>query len=251
MPEFKDNFSHHSDIYSKYRPDYPEELFSYLSSLTQEHGQAWDVGTGNGQAAKALTNYFEKVYANDPSEAQIQNAFHHEKIIYKVEAAEHTCLPDHSVDLITVAQALHWFDIELFYAEVRRVLKHDGIIAVWTYYLPSLNPEIDALIKEFHDITLKSYWQWENALVAQQYKTLPFPFEIIPSPVFTIQKSLSTDEIMGLIRSWSAVQRFIQREGYDPLPELSEKINHFWKDSDRRRIATWHIYLRLGRQSSV
>jgi len=247
MSFFKDKFSKHSGIYQKFRPDYPESLFSFLSSLTPEHNLAWDAGTGNGQAAKALTRYFNKVYATDPSEMQIRNAFYHKKIIYKVETSEHSSLSDNSVDLITVAQALHWFDIKLFYSEVKRVLKPQGIIAVWTYNLPKISPEIDAIIKYFHDVTLGPFWQSENQLVAQSYDTVSFPFNSLETPSFTIEKNLSFEDVVGLIRSWSALQLYIQQTGTDPLEKLGAEISNNWGSTGVRKKAIWNITLQVGR----
>lgn len=185
MHTFKDNFSKHAEVYVKYRPLYPWELFEYLSSLTKEHDVAWDCGTGNGQAALNLAGYYGKVYATDPSREQIHNAIPHERIVYKAESAENpVSIEDHSVDLITVAQALHWFDFDKFYAQVRRVLKTQGIIAVWMYGIPSINSALDVIINNFHDNVVGEFWQYENKLIDQEYSTIPFPFKKIETPEF-------------------------------------------------------------------
>ena len=173
---FQDNFSKQSQTYLKYRPTYPVELFTYLSTLTESHDLAWDCGTGNGQAAISLTRFYESVFATDPSEQQIKNALPHSRIIYKVEIAEQSGLKDHSVDLVTIAQAIHWFHFESFYAEVKRVVKPNGIIAAWAYGLPSITLDIDKAIRHFHDNVIGHFWQSGNRMISKKYNTIPFPF---------------------------------------------------------------------------
>ena len=147
---FKDHFSNHADLYLRYRPLYPANLYTFLSSLTKHHTLAWDCGSGNGQAAIGLAAFYNQVVATDASEQQISNSLPHDKIKYKVEKAEHTSFESHSVDIVTIANALHWFDFDLFYKEVNRVLKSDGVIAVWTYELPTISPEVDIILRDFH-----------------------------------------------------------------------------------------------------
>ncbi len=246
---FKDHFSKQSNAYQKYRPSYPKDLFQYLSSLTKNHDLAWDCGTGNGQAALGLTNYFEKVYATDPSEQQISNAKQNPNIIYKVETAENSSLKNNSIDLITVAQALHWFDFEKFYTEVKRVLKPEGIIAVWTYGLPQISTEIDNLILHFHDTIVGEFWQKENKFVSEEYKTIPFPFKEIETPSFQFRRELYRSDLLGLFRSWSATQRYKDQNGTEPLSEIEKELQNLWTDSQEPKNATWNIYLRVGKMS--
>ena len=246
MEGFKDNFSKHSCIYSKYRPTYPIELFEHLSSLTKVHDLAWDCGTGNGQSALSLTNYFDSVYASDPSEQQIRNAKPHEKIVYKVEKAETPGLKDHSVDLITISQALHWFNFDVFYNEANRVLKKTGVIAAWTYGLPKISREVDKIIQFYHDHIVGQFWQNENTLVANEYKDIPFPFVEIPSPHFKIQKTLSLEQLKGLLESWSATQRFIDQNGFNPIEQIEKDLTKHWGNIDFRD-STWKIVLKVGR----
>ncbi|HEX9651083.1 MAG TPA: class I SAM-dependent methyltransferase [Cyclobacteriaceae bacterium] len=246
---FKDYFSKHSDLYLKYRPTYPVELFEYLSTLTQEHDLAWDCGTGNGQAATGLTKFYKNIFATDPSEEQIRNALPHKKIIYRVEKAEHSTLNNNSVDLITAAQALHWFEFDKFYAEAKRVLKENGIIAVWIYKLPLISCEIDKIIKHFHDYTVDEFWQFENRLVEKKYSTLHFPFEELPTPEFSIEKFLTLPELLGLIHSWSAVQRFIQKTGRDPVLELKDKLMTCWGLPEQKRKIKWKLTLKVGKNN--
>ncbi len=244
---FKDHFSKQSDLYVQYRPQYPVELFSFLASLTPEHQTAWDCGTGNGQAATGLTPYFQKIIATDPSESQIKNSLSHPKIIYRTEPAESTSIPSHSIDLVTIAQALHWFHFEEFYQEVRRVLKKEGIIATWCYRLPSFSKEMDEAILFFHSDTLGDYWLAENRMVEQKYATIPFPFETIEAPIFYIRKKLSFHGLIGHIRSWSALQKFMRENNEDPVPAFEKELLKIWGDPEEEKSASWKLTLKVGR----
>ncbi len=248
MKPFTDNFSKQSNSYQKFRPTYPKELFAFLSSQTDEHDLAWDCGTGNGQSAVGLADFYKSVYATDPSEAQINNATQNPKIIYKVEIAEKSSLEDKSVDILTVAQAIHWFDFDKFYTEAKRVLKENGVIAVWTYTLPSITIEIDALIQHFHDNIVGAFWQAENKLVENEYKTIPFPFEVIPSSDFTIHKQISRHDLVGLLRSWSATQKYIDKHDQNPIDQIDSELLTFWPD-DQEKSTSWKLILKLGRNS--
>lgn len=246
MENFKDNFSKQSSAYQKYRPSYPTELFKYFSGLSKEHNLAWDCGTGNGQSAVGLANYFEKIYATDPSAQQISNAQSHPKIIYSVEKAENSSLENNSVDLITVAQALHWFDFEKFYSEVKRVLKPEGLVAVWTYSLPKISTEIDKIILHFHDNVVGEFWQRENQFVSDEYRTVPFPFKEIKSPSFKFQKEITFEDLKGLLISWSATQKYKDQNGSDPLLKIETELDNLWGKSIERKLATWNIFLKVG-----
>src|SRR5215208_6990740 len=179
---FEDHFSTQSHLYAQYRPQYPDEIYAYLASLTPEHSLAWDCGTGNGQAAVGLAKYFDKVHATDASAEQIARAYAHAKVDYHVEPAEHVSLPTSSVDLVTVAVAIHWFNFDEFYHEVNRVLKPGGVLAAWTYNLTEISPEIDVLIHHYYGEILKGYWPERIRYLEEGYKTLPFPFEEITPP---------------------------------------------------------------------
>jgi SAM-dependent methyltransferase len=247
MPDFKDYFSTKSAQYAKHRPHYPIELYSYLSGLTPCHNLAWDCGTGNGQAALGLSPFYSKVIATDPSVQQIQNAILKENIDYRIEKAEQTSIPSKSVDLITIANALHWFDFDSFYEEVNRVLKLNGIIAAWCYGLPQIDPDVDHLLKHFHEVILNDYWLYENRLVEQEYKTIPFPFPKIESPEFTTTKELAPLEFIDFINTWSAVQRYLQTNGINPTNELSDNMLPIWKDVNSRKKVSWKLILKMGR----
>ncbi|MGH8214998.1 MAG: class I SAM-dependent methyltransferase, partial [Rhodanobacteraceae bacterium] len=130
---FKDHFSGHSDLYAKARPHYPDALFAWIAGEAPARGCVWDAGCGNGQASVALARHFERVAATDPSERQIGQAVADPRVEYRAEPAEHTSLAGQSADAVTVAQALHWFDLDAFVPEVRRVCKPGALFAAWSY----------------------------------------------------------------------------------------------------------------------
>jgi len=248
MERFKDFFSKQSDIYVKYRPLYPPRLYDYLAELTAEHHLAWDCGTGNGQAAIGLASHFDKVVATDPSEKQIENAIAHPKVEYRVEKAEQSGLSESSVDLVTVANALHWFDFSTFYDEVRRVSKRDAIFAAWACPTPYIEPEIDKIIFDYHDRVLNDYWRAENRLVENEYRDIPFPFDPIVTPTFSIEKTTDLDDLMGYLNTWSATQRYIEQNGINPTETIHEKIKRLWDDGSEKKLV-WHLTLKVGRVS--
>lgn len=244
---FKDHFSGQASDYALYRPSYPPELFEFLASLCAEREAAWDCGTGNGQAAIRLADFFQKVMATDPSQKQIRNAFPYPRVVYQIAAAEKTGIAGGSIDLITVAQAIHWFDFDQFYAEANRVLKPGGILAVWCYYLPRISPEIDAAIDDFYTHTVGSYWPPERKWVDDRYRSLPFPFVEIQAPQFYMKTDWSLENLAGYISTWSAVQQFIAAKRYNPLDEFGSKLHSLWGDEEKKAAVKWPFYLRVGK----
>jgi SAM-dependent methyltransferase len=246
---FKDKFSQQAAIYAKYRPHYPTGLYTYLHSLVDEHELAWDCGTGNGQAAVGLTKFFNKVIATDPSEEQIKNCIAHDRIKYVVEKAEHSSIETNSVDLLTIATALHWFDFETFYKEANRVLKPNAVIAAWAYGVPTiLSPEVDELIQHFHYHTLDSYWLHENRLVEKGYETIPFPFQQIHSPEFYFEKTMKLDELAGYLNTWSATQSFINENKFNPTEQVFAELRNIWGDVASEKTVRWKLAMKVGRK---
>lgn len=243
---FKDHFTKQAESYAKFRPDYPDELFKFLASVSPSNEFAWDCATGSGQAANGLAKYFNKVIASDASEEQVLNAYINDKIIYRVFPAEKADIESGSVDLITVAQALHWLNFEKFYAEVRRVLKKNGIIAVWMYELVKISPEINPLIIKFDDDILKSYWPPERQLFYDHYKTIPFPFELVNTPVFKMSADWTLENLFGFLGTWSAVQRFKEKEKSNPVELIKNEITKEW-GSEKTRKATWDLVFKVGK----
>jgi len=245
MSTYKDNFSQQATIYARYRPNYPTALFEFLSSLTEGHTAAWDCGTGNGQAATALAAYYEHVIATDPSEEQIRNAAPHERVTYRVEKAEATIIPSASVDLLTIANAMHWFDFDLFYTEVNRVVKPGGVIAAWCYAVPHVNEEIDKIAWHFHNDVVGKYWVEENRIVERRYGTIPFPFAAIPSPAFCSERMMDLDDFVAYLNTWSATQKFINEQGHNPTEQLKNELQAVWKSGMKK--VTWELSMRVGR----
>ncbi|MBC7874483.1 MAG: class I SAM-dependent methyltransferase, partial [Ferruginibacter sp.] len=192
-------------MYAKYRPVYPPGLYSFLNALVNEKQSAWDCGTGNGQVAMELSNFFEKVYATDLSEEQIKNAVQRDNIFYSVERAGDTSFDDNSFNLIVVAQAIHWFDFDNFYKEVNRTMKPDGILAVIGYGQVRVDEETDRVIDDFYKNTIGPFWDKERRYIDEGYQTIPFPFNDIATPQLTNKVEWDLEEITGYIKTWSAV----------------------------------------------
>ncbi len=245
---FQDHFSQLAGNYSRYRPHYPPALFAYLASLTPAHELAWDCGTGNGQAAIGLAPHFERVFATDASREQIRRAQPHPGVEYQVGPAEKAALPDACCDLVTVAIAVHWFDHDRFYPEVKRVLKPGGALAVWGYSFPRIGPEIDQVTLDYHNRVLADYWPERYHYVAESYRTLPFPFAEVAPPALGMQADWTLDQFCGFLSSWSASQRYLEQTGWHPLEEIWEPLAGLWGDPARPRQVTWQIYMRVGKR---
>lgn len=244
--QFKDYFSTRSEDYAKHRPRYPASLFEYLASLTSVHERAWDCATGNGQAALGLVPYFAQVIATDASQSQLESAHPHERIAYRVAKAERTDIEAGSVDLVTVAQALHWFDFDAFYTEVKRVLKPAGVLAAWSYNLLEISPAIDALVNEFYGATVGSYWPPERALIEDSYMSIPFPFRELPPPRGEMEARWNLQDLAGYIRTWSATKRFIAARGFDPVTNLTNALLPIWGEPGEEKSVRWPLSFRVG-----
>jgi SAM-dependent methyltransferase len=244
---FKDHFSGHAADYRAYRPTYPTELFAYLASLAPGHELVWDCGTGSGQAAVALADHFDRVFATDASAQQLENAEPHKKVEYRVAPAEACPLPDGSADLVTVAQALHWFDHPRFFAEVSRVCKPRGVLAAWTYDFHSVDEALDPILKRFQDAFVGPYWPPERALVMAGYRTIPFPFEAIEAPPFSLTAEWDLPRLLGYMNTWSALKRFVQAKGFNPLERLADDFRAAWGDPATVRTVRWLLAMRVGR----
>lgn len=243
---FKDHFSALSADYATYRPSYPAVLFEYLAGLAGAEARVWDCACGSGQASVVLAERFGEVYATDASAEQIAAAIPHHKVSYSVASAEYSGLPDRSVDMVTVAQALHWFDLPRFYMEVRRVLKPGGIIAVWSYGIHHVDdPAVDAVMQDFYRNTIGPYWPPERKLVEEGYRTLDFPFVELPVPPMAMEAAWTLQQLSGYLRSWSAVGRYVKEKGHDPVTAFAAKIAPLWHVGTRR--ISWPLTVRVGR----
>ena len=245
--QFKDHFSKQSDTYAKFRPSYPDELFTFLASLCPAHDLAWDCATGNGQAANSLTKYFNKVVATDASEAQLKNAKQNEKVTYKLALAEDSGIESSSADIVTIAAAIHWFDFEKFYKEVKRVLKPGGIIAAWTYNDASVNSAVDACEKKLSDGILRDYCPKESQLVKDRYRTIPFPFERIETPTFSYSRKTNLHDLEEYFKTWSATQRYIDTTGRNPYDEVRKDFADAWGNSDEMKDIRWDLVMLIGK----
>jgi SAM-dependent methyltransferase len=244
-PSFTDRFSGHASAYRKGRPAYPDQLFDALAALAPARGLAWDVGTGNGQAALRLVARFERVHATDPSEKQIGQAIAHERIRYAVEQAEAVSLPDESADIILAAQSLHWFNLDSFYEEARRVLKPGGILAATGYDWMYVSPEIDRAINERLLPPLAPYWAPQNALLWAGYRSIPFPGEEIRIGAFAIYLDWSFEELRDYVASWSAVRSCAEAGGQKVIDEALAHVGSIW-GSGRLRVVM-PLHLRIAR----
>lgn len=244
---FKDHFSGVADRYAEFRPEYPRELFSWLASLPTKKGRAWDCATGNGQAAVHLAEFFDDVIATDASAGQIENARPHQRIRYAVAPAEQSTIPDASVDLVTVAQAAHWFDLTRFYSEAKRVLRPGAPLVIWCYGTFSFeHPQIDELVDDFYRNVVGPYWPPERRLIEEDYRTIDFPLREIAAPKFDMQAQFTLERLVGYLRTWSATQRFLKERGSDPVTPLEQKLAPLWATGEPRRAATWPIHIRAG-----
>ncbi|MFN3404775.1 MAG: class I SAM-dependent methyltransferase [Cytophagaceae bacterium] len=242
----KDNFSYQSDKYAQYRPTYPMDLFEYLNSIVSHKRNAWDVGTGNGQFAYELAKTFENVFATDISESQIKNSFQADNIKYSVQPAEKTNFNNNQFDLIVVAQAIHWFDFEKFYEEVRRTANQDAFIFVVGYGRLEISDQIDHVISYFYHNIIGSYWDKERRFIDQNYLTIPFPFTEIEPPKFRIKMYWTLEHLIGYLNTWSAVKHFIKKNGYNPVDEVMQKIERHWEKEEVREVC-FPLLLRMGK----
>jgi ubiquinone/menaquinone biosynthesis C-methylase UbiE len=241
----KDNFSKQAAEYSKFRPQYPDELIDYVVSFVKNKSTALDIATGSGQVAQKLSRFFETVYAIDISQSQIDNAVPVENIIYKVASAENTFFRHHEFDLITVAQAVHWFDFDSFYKEIYRVLKPDGIFAILGYGLFSTNEDSDKIIQNFYSNIIGPYWDVERKYLDENYKTIPFPFDEIVTPCFVNNLIWTFEELIGYLGTWSAIQHYISKNNQNPLDLIYDELEVSWQKNDKKVI--FPLLLRIGK----
>ncbi|HEX8986719.1 MAG TPA: class I SAM-dependent methyltransferase [Rhodocyclaceae bacterium] len=240
-----DHFSGGAVDYAKFRPGYPEALFDWIAAQTAGHDLVWDCGCGSGQASVPLAERYRRVVATDLSERQIREAAPHPRVAYRAAPAEASGLPDRCCDLVTVAQALHWFDFDRFYAEVRRVLKPGGVLAAWTYQLLRGEPGIDEIFIDYYRRVLASWWPAERKWVDESYRTLPFPFEEIAAPSLEIRLQWTLDDLLAYLRTWTATRYLAQAESRDPTLPLGDALRPVWGEGTREIV--WPIAMRVGR----
>lgn len=242
----KDLFSAQADLYARYRPTYPTELFDFILGYVHRRDAVWDCATGNGQVARSLAPHFLRVCATDISENQLRNAVRMERIEYALSPAEQTPFADDSFDLVTVGQAYHWLDTSAFCREATRVCRDGAIAAIWGYVSGDSGHEVDRLLHRWNHEILSPYWEPERKHVHAQYQTLPFDFDHIADRNFKISISWSFDELIGHMRTWSAHQNMIRKSGDAAFLAIIDEIRHAWQDGDQKNFV-FDIFLRLGR----
>jgi SAM-dependent methyltransferase len=242
---FKDHFSRQSGSYSRYRPAYPPALLEFVATQAPSHGLAIDCATGNGQAALALAQHFESVIAVDGSRSQLARARPHPRVHYVASLAERLPVGDRRVALVAAAQAAHWFDFERFHAECRRVLAPGGVVALWTYGKFRVDAGVDAVIDHFYARVVGRFWPAERRYVEEGYRTLPFPWRELSAPDFELTTCWDLPQVMGYLETWSAVQRFKDELGSDPLPALRSLLDRHWAPGASRTLR-WPMHLRVG-----
>ena len=240
---FKDYFSDQAGAYKTFRPTYPKVLFDYLASISPSRELAWDCACGSGQASEALVNYFLIVVATDGSQDQICNANPYPNIQYRMETAEHSSLPTHSVDLIVVGQALHWFVTDAFFAEAKRVLKPKGVLAVWSYNLLTISPGLDEIIREFDKKIIGEYWAPERVLVDHDYRDIQFPFQTVITKNLTMRENWNFQQLVGYLDTWSAVQAYRKSKQAEPLDLINDNLLLAWGSPSQVRAVSWPLKL--------
>ncbi len=241
---FKDLFSEHAADYARFRPSYPPELFAWLADVSPSRDLAVDLGTGNGQAAVSLAAHFERVIGIEPSAEQLANARPHARVEYRVATAEATGLADDAADLVLAAQSFHWFQPDPFFAEVRRVLRPHGVLALVTYALSRITPEVDAVVDELYG-SLDPYWEPERRVVEDGYASVAVPFSEIASPTFAMRSSWTADDLVGYLGTWSALRK-AAAEGHNPLDVYGPRLTAVWGGRERRD-AVWPLAVRAFR----
>lgn len=251
MSGFQDHFAPQAGKYAAFRPTYPAAMIASVAALAPGRKRCWDVGTGSGQAAVLLAEHFAHVDATDASASQVAHATAHPRVTYHVAPAEASPLPDASVDLVTIAQALHWFDLPAFYREVQRVAVPGAAIAAWTYGLIEIDADVDAVVHWFYEARLGRYWPFERRHVESGYATLDFPFPRLSVTSPPIEAMLDREGVTGFLSTWSALKRAREQEGGDPLDELRERLAVAWPDGATPRRVRWPMLVLAGRISDV
>lgn len=248
MKKTTDVFSTQAKTYKRYRPNYPKELYIEILDLVQNRNYCWDCGTGNGQVAGHLVGYFDEVEATDISKNQLEEAVKNENITYSLQRAETTSFQNNEFDLVTCAQAVHWFDFVTFYDEIRRTIKNNGILAIWGYGLLKIGIPFDELINHFYLDVIGPYWNDERKHVDSLYETIGFPFEEIKlSKEYTIEIDMNLMELEGYFNSWSSVQNYIKAHNKNPVDDLVNSLKKKWPKDEKRKRVVFPIFTKIAR----
>jgi SAM-dependent methyltransferase len=234
--------------YAAYRPRYPEALFDWLASRCHHHDVAWDCACGSGQASHSLAPHFDLVVGTDASPSQVAAAPAIDNADFVIAESEFVPLVDHSVDLVTVAAALHWFATDRFFDEVRRVARPGGVVAAWSYGMPRIEiEEVEMVVHEFIDVTLGPFWPPEIQMVLDGYASIAAPFEEIETPSFELNLEWPVEKFLRFANTWSAVTAYFKAEGEEPVPLLAAELGRLWKDEGNLLPLTYDLGLRAWR----
>jgi SAM-dependent methyltransferase len=250
MPRFRDHFSEIASGYAAYRPRYPGPLFDFLAEHAPARTLAWDCGCGSGQATIDLAERFDRVIGTDPSAAQIAQAPPHPRIEWRVAPGERSGIPSAACDLVTIAQALHWLDVDAFFREAGRVARAGGLVAVWSYGDVRLeDPDADSLVRHFARTIVGPYWPPQRRIVDEGYRSITMPFDEIEMPEFEMAERWTLEQLVGYVRTWSATSRYREALNEDPTIEFAARLGELWRDPAEARRVWWPLVVRVGRVS--
>jgi len=245
---FKDHFSSGSAGYAAYRPTYPPTLVDFLADLCPARERALDCGCGTGQLSVLLVRRFKEVIATDASAAQIAQAQAQDGVVYRTASAEDSGLPASSVDLVTVAQAAHWLDLEAFYSEVRRISKPGAVVALISYGVLHVEGEApERVVQHFYQDVVRPYWPPERRHVEDGYRNLSFPFTEFQAPAMFLEVRWQLPDLLGYVDTWSAVRAAEKAAGRGLIDRFHAALGEAWGDAGSRRRVTWPLSLRVGK----
>jgi len=242
------DFSGVSEEYAASRPLYPPALFEWLASCSDRRETAWDVATGNGQAALGLAPHFTRVIATDLSSNQLRHAKPHPRIEYRVAAAEESGLAADSVDLVVAAAAIHWFDLDRFYGEVDRVVRRGGVLAAWTYHVAHVGPPLDRVLWPFYRDVVARYFAPGARMVDERYEGLTLSGTPLPAPPLRVSVRWSADDVLRFVRTWSGVQSCMKATKTDPVARIATAVRDAFGGGDSVLDLSWPLYVRAARQ---
>ncbi|MEZ5331935.1 MAG: class I SAM-dependent methyltransferase [Thermoanaerobaculia bacterium] len=241
------DFSPVAREYARSRPGYPEALFTHLAALVDRRELAWDCATGSGQAAHGLAPLFARVVATDVSAAQLEHARPGDRIEYRRAAAEASGLTAASVDLVTVAAAIHWLDLSAFGAEVERVARPGGVVAAWTYHVAIVDPPFDEVFSRFYWQVARPWFSDRVRLVDDRYEGLELPGTPLPSAVFRAEARWSLATLREFVRTWSGTRSLLADGHGELVAELDRELGALWGDPTAERTLRWPLFLRAAR----
>lgn len=246
--KFPDHFSGVASGYAAFRPQYPAALFDWLASVCRRRDVAWDCACGSGQASRPLASHFDLVIGTDASPAQVVSAEANEATRYVIAASEQVPLGSGAADLVAVAAALHWFVNDAFFAEVRRIVRPGGVFAAWSYGMPHIAAEpVEKAVHGFINGLLGPYWPPEIRMVLDGYASIDLPFEELETPAFELEAEWTLERFLGFARTWSAVGRYSEERGEDPVQQLAAELGEFCGNEQDVLPISYRLDLRVGR----